>query len=615
MKKLYSVLFILLFFSFTHSQQPIQLDSTNMPFTGWTQKTARDTLPLPTVNYGQKGANRVYDFSNLVLYDTDTIEYRSLTNAQKTKFPSSNLAITSNGVSFLFSKTTSTQLTWQGIDGELLPGLNTDITFNPEPIIAQFPTRFGNTFAGNWAFTKTVSGASVGQPAVNQIRITYTAKYTDTIDGWGKVVTPFASYKCLRDQRYETSNTKIEAAIIGNIFTTVRNTFDTTKRYTYLTKETRGTALTFSYDTSGNLTQVAWSLELPNKPVAAFSYSVGANGVVSFTDQSDNFPDSWLWNFGDASSSSVQNPVHTYAANGNYYVCLTASNAGGSHTYCDTVRVTTIGTPNQKPIALDDTAVLHQPDSIAINVLANDSDPDQNALTVSVINIPNNGIVNVSGNKIIYRANIGFIGWDTLQYQICDNGSPSLCDSAWVFIEVKEQIVLPQAAFSVDLDNQNCGAVFASNSVHADSVIWKLKAVSGIQDTILKSDTLKIQPISFAWVADVCLLAYNKFGVDSVCQRISNSCVGINEVEDVHYQVFPNPSHNQFYLKNNLPFLMGVAGIRLIDLGGRTLKKVTVDENNAYAVVETNDLNPGVYIAEIILINGKLGGRIKVLIQ
>jgi PKD repeat protein len=615
MKKFYSISFSFLFFSIAYSQQPIQLDSTNMPFAGWTQKTARDTLPLPAVNFGQKGANRIYDFSNLVLFDTDTIEYRALTNAQKTKFPTSNIATTSNGASFLFSKTTSSQLTWQGIDGELLPGLVTDVTFSPEPVIAKFPTQYGSTYSGNWGFTKTVPGSAVGQSGVNQIRLTYTAKYTDTIDGWGKVITPFATYKCLRDQRYETNNTKVEIAIIGNLFTPLSNKFDTTKRYTYLTKETRGSALTFNYDTSGNLTQVTWSLEPPNKPIAAFTYSVAANGVVTFTDQSDNYPNAWNWNFGDAATSSAQNPAHTYSSNGNYYVCLTASNAGGNNTFCDTVRVSTIGAANQKPIAINDTASLHQPDSITINVLVNDSDPDQNALTVSIIKNPNNGVAKVSANKIVYQANSGFLGWDTLQYQICDNGSPSLCDSALVFIEIKEQIVLPQAAFSTSLDNGNCGAVFANNSTNSDSVIWKLKAVAGITDTTLKADTLKIQPNSFAWLAEVCLYAYNKFGVDSFCQQVANSCVGIEEVEDVYYQIFPNPSNKYFYLKNNLPFLMGVNNVRLTDLGGRMLKEIAVNENNAFAIIEIGDLSPGSYIAEVVLINHKIGGRIKVLIQ
>jgi len=54
------------------------------------------------------------------------------------------------------------------------------------------------------------------------------------------------------------------------------------------------------------------------------------SGTVSFTDQSTNQPVSWLWDFGDGNSSTSQNPVHTYTANGAYTVQLTATNATGS---------------------------------------------------------------------------------------------------------------------------------------------------------------------------------------------------------------------------------------------------------------------------------------------
>jgi PKD repeat protein len=597
------------------SQMPIQLDSSHMPYAGWRQRVARDTFPLPAVNFGSKGANQVYDFSNLVLFDTDTIEYRPLTNAQITKFPNSNLATTSNGISFLFSRTTASQLTWQGIEGELLPGLNTDVTFNPQPIVAKFPTIYGNTYNGTWGFTKTVPGSAVGQPSVNQIRITHTAKYTDTIDGWGKVITPFAAYKCLRDQRYETSNTKIEVAIIGNIFTTFSNRFDTTKRYTYLTRETKGTALTFSFDTLGKLQQVTWSLEPPNKPVALFTYSVAPNGTVTFTDQSDNYPTSWSWNFGDLNSSSAQNPTHTYAANGNYYVCLTAANVGGSHTYCDTVRVTTIGVPNQKPKAQPDSVSVNQPNSVNISVLANDHDPDQNALTVTIIANPTNGTATVNNNQVIYQPNPNYVGWDSFYYRICDNGSPTLCDTAKVLIQVKEQVILPKAGFTTAFNYNTCGAVLKSNSLHADSVVWKIRGMVGINDTVAKGDSLIIEPNVFAWVANVCLYAYNKFGIDSVCEQVFISCVGIQEAEEIEYSLFPNPASGILYLRNNLPFLMGVKCIRFIDLSGRLLKEVAVNENDDLVKTDISDLSKGVYVAEIILINKKVGARLKVMIQ
>ncbi len=68
-------------------------------------------------------------------------------------------------------------------------------------------------------------------------------------------------------------------------------------------------------------------------PVAGFTSDV-TNGTapltVNFTDQSTGTPTSWLWDFGDNDTSSVQNPSHTYTAAGTYTVNLTVTGAGGS---------------------------------------------------------------------------------------------------------------------------------------------------------------------------------------------------------------------------------------------------------------------------------------------
>ncbi len=60
------------------------------------------------------------------------------------------------------------------------------------------------------------------------------------------------------------------------------------------------------------------------------SLTITAGQTVQFTDISTNTPTSWLWNFGDATTSTLQNPTKTYSTPGTYTVTLTATNAGGS---------------------------------------------------------------------------------------------------------------------------------------------------------------------------------------------------------------------------------------------------------------------------------------------
>lgn len=66
-------------------------------------------------------------------------------------------------------------------------------------------------------------------------------------------------------------------------------------------------------------------------PTADFSFT--ANDLeVSFSDASGDVDGNimaWSWNFGDGSTSTTQNPVHTYAAAGSYDVTLTVSDDDG----------------------------------------------------------------------------------------------------------------------------------------------------------------------------------------------------------------------------------------------------------------------------------------------
>lgn len=61
---------------------------------------------------------------------------------------------------------------------------------------------------------------------------------------------------------------------------------------------------------------------------------------VNFTDRSTGNITSWLWNFGDGSGSTEQNPSHTYVNPGTYTVSLTVTGPGGSHTETKTGYIT-----------------------------------------------------------------------------------------------------------------------------------------------------------------------------------------------------------------------------------------------------------------------------------
>ena len=77
---------------------------------------------------------------------------------------------------------------------------------------------------------------------------------------------------------------------------------------------------------------VQWLDLSSNQPVAAFTFNNAcSHQQVNFTDHSTSSSAivSWLWSFGDASTSSIPNPAHVYSSPGTYPVTLIMRNTNG----------------------------------------------------------------------------------------------------------------------------------------------------------------------------------------------------------------------------------------------------------------------------------------------
>jgi hypothetical protein len=246
----------------------IVLQSSDLATVGWANRIARDTV-VSGINWGNPGANQTYTFTNLQNMQEDTTIYKALTASQQSNFPSADVAITNDNINFLFSKTSSSDFSIHGVEGLLL-GSSDFLLFSPTSKVYQFPIQYQSNFSGNSGFVKEKLGSDFTPPLefnglpIYQVKITNTTNYKDTIDGWGKVTTPVGTYNCLRQKRVETSNTVVDVKLSAiTPYTNVSNTRDTTIRYNYLTKETKGPVLGFTYDTLNNPTQVTWSLIAP----------------------------------------------------------------------------------------------------------------------------------------------------------------------------------------------------------------------------------------------------------------------------------------------------------------------------------------------------------------
>ena len=91
---------------------------------------------------------------------------------------------------------------------------------------------------------------------------------------------------------------------------------------------------------------------------------------------------------------------------------------------------------NQAPNAQNDSSQAQAGNSVNINVLANDSDPEGalNTASLSIITQPQFGTATVSNGQVAFNANSGPDNIDHFVYQICDTGG--LCDTAQVGVNI-----------------------------------------------------------------------------------------------------------------------------------------------------------------------------------
>ncbi|MFN8323389.1 MAG: PKD domain-containing protein [Chitinophagales bacterium] len=606
MKKTFTLAIILSLFSSAFSQ--ISLLLSDMPTATQTQRIAIDTFPLPAINFGNKGANQTYDFSNLTLFKYDTIEYRTPTSGQTTICPNADVATTLDGINFILTNNDpgNNKLTLEGFQG-LISGNVLGAEYSTKPDLIRFPANYQTNFSGTGYLQKSVPGNQVGQPLVTTIELTInTSAYSDTIDGWGTVKTPLGTYDCLRKKRIETTTTTIRALFLGN-WSTVSNSTSTTTRYSYFTKEAKGSVINFNYDTANVLQSVSWSMIPPTAPVANFGANNTSGGLVVFSDSTHGHPDTYSWNFGDGSAtSSAASPNHVYTANGAYYVCLTVSNAGGSNTYCDSVHVTGISAANSAPNAANDNETVLQPNPLTVNVGLNDIDPDGDNFCVTLVYGSPAFTIAPTGNctSVLYTPDSTFTGQDSCYYVICDNGSPVLCDTGILVVTSNANpALLPVADFNWNALYCN-GVLINNNSTQSSSATVTIHPLYGIgaDSTYNITDTLHYLG-DLMMPFQICLTATNQYGTGTKCDTAEFYCEGINENLLTGISIYPNPANNLLSIDmsgNQDEITRSYTAIEIYDALGEKVKTFNRKGDGKLIAISVADLPNGIFVATLI---------------
>lgn len=165
--------------------------------------------------------------------------------------------------------------------------------------------------------------------------------------------------------------------------------------------------------------------------------TVQLDGSGSFDVDGDALTYSWSFsvNPGTASLSDPGsvNPTFIPDVEGLYVVQLIV-NDGSIDSDPDTATITVNVQPNTDPIANDDFASLNEDDFADIDVLANDTDADDDTLTILNFGAANDGTVQQIGNLLRYTPDPDFNGSDSFSYTIDDGNGGE--DTATVSITI-----------------------------------------------------------------------------------------------------------------------------------------------------------------------------------
>jgi PKD repeat protein len=151
------------------------------------------------------------------------------------------------------------------------------------------------------------------------------------------------------------------------------------------------------------------------QPTGPAPVSVRVDGTAS--SDPDGSIASYAWDFGDDATATGATASHTYTSAGSYTITLTVTDDDGATG--SATRSVSVAEPNRDPSPQNDR--LQAAPTGAVDVLANDRDPDTDALTVTDTGTPAHGTATCSPmGACNYVADKSYTGTDAFRYTVQD---------------------------------------------------------------------------------------------------------------------------------------------------------------------------------------------------
>lgn|GEM_PF-4149710 len=202
-------------------------------------------------------------------------------------------------------------------------------------------------------------------------------------------------------------------------------------------------------------------------------FTVCANELTTFTEAATSIA---ICDEPSDGSVMIVGTCATYTPDSNFTgqdtFCLVVCDPN-TPSLCDTTIVIVTVTPiNDPPVAVDDMATTPEDTPVDIDVLDNDSDPDSPLDIPEITEPPSHGmvVVNTGDSTVTYTPDPDFVGVDSFMYAICDDGMPSLCDTALVVVTVTPVIDTIYVTIPEDSSFQVCADELTMFTVPANSI-------------------------------------------------------------------------------------------------------------------------------------------------
>lgn len=296
--------------------------------------------------------------------------------------------------------------------------------------------------------------------------------------------------------------------------------------------------------------------------------------VVSFTNTSTGGGDSFAWDFGDGNTSTEENPTHSYAVEGQYDVSLSVTNE------CDTSTETRSITASALPSA--SYSISETSGCLPFTV----DFTDQSSSNVSAWAWTfegGNPSTSTEQNPTVTYNNVGT--YDVSLTVTASSGSDQKTD-----VDAITVIDVPTDNFNFTIE----GSIVEFLYEYEADLTWDF----GDGKTSTEHNPTHVYDEDGSY--KVILNASNECGTTVIEREIVISTVSTSDIEDLKFNVYPNPATDYFTIESNVSLL----DVTILSITGQKIVKHTIKSQDR---IHTSNLLDGTYFIKIETKDNRVG--------